>query len=156
RVGDELGRQVVRQRRGADRIAHERVLILALLPRDLLAEKLGVIIQGRGRLVVGLLEPPGELGLVAVVEAEPFAEGAADLPHRRGRATGNDGRELDGLAFGLGIGFGFRFGLGLRLRLGVWLGFGCRLRFSFAFFLPLTFFLALAFLLSFLPPFLDP
>ena len=56
---------------------------------DFLAQILGILVELLGGILVGLLQPPGEVGLVAVVERVPPLQHFLQLVHGPRRAEGN-------------------------------------------------------------------
>ncbi len=74
-------------RHGRRRGRHSRV-------RDLVAQERGVVLQDLVDLLVGHADPPAEERIVAVVEAEPFADGGAQDVVGLGSASGHGGVDL--------------------------------------------------------------
>ena len=89
RVRQPLAADAGGQGLGPDRRAHQRIVVLALHQGHFLAEILGVVVELLGRVVVGLLQPPGEVGLVAVVERVPAFQQFLQVMHRARRTQGN-------------------------------------------------------------------
>ena len=79
RVGHHLVFQVQREALRPDRVADDGLVLAGVVSDDFLAEKLGVFLQGRRELLIGLARPPAELRIVAVVILEPVLQGLAEV-----------------------------------------------------------------------------
>ncbi len=108
RVRQPLAPDVGRQGLGPQRLADQRVIVLALDSGKVFADVLGILVELLGGIVAGFLQPPGEARLISLVKGVPALKHLLQCPHtvrsaegrRRGRLAARLGQmfagELDG------------------------------------------------------------
>ena len=90
-VGDDFVLQFVAEGGVADGVADDGVLVFFGDAGEFFAEVIGVGVEGFVELGEGVGGPPGEVGIVSVVEGIPVFEGLLEVAREAGGAIGGGG-----------------------------------------------------------------